>query len=159
MAFGKRGAQQTLAAQPAFAAASPIAREADDEQASRRGLFGGERTDDFDINLGFMQPYGNGKSVLVAALLWLIFGGVGGHRFYLGNWFIALSMLVLGIVSFFTYAISVGVLRKIVDAGGTGPDVPMIWFWLAGGAVLISLWCFVDGIYVICRMLSAKLSN
>ncbi len=159
MAFGKRGGQQTLAAQPAFAVASPVAGEADDKPGLTHGLFGGERSDDFDINLSFMQPYGAGKSVLITVLLWLLLGGVGGHRFYLGNWFIAFAMFILGILSFFTYAVSVGVLRKIVDAGGTGPDVPVIWFWLAGGAIIISLWCFIDGVYVICRMLSAKLRN
>ena len=90
MAFGKRGGQQTLAAQPAFAVAAPVAGEAEDKPGLKLGLFGRERSDDFDIDLGFMQSYGEDKSVLIATLLWLVFGGVGGHRFYLGHcayWF------------------------------------------------------------------------
>ena len=155
MAFGKRGAQQTLAPQPAFAA--PVAAEVDDEPSMKRGLFGGEHVDDFDINLGFMQPYGEGKSVIVLVLLWFFLGGAGAHRYYLGHNTIGTTMLLAGVFCILSLVVTaiIGISNVVKADAGAQP----MWGWWFGVFVILGLWYLIDGIYVICRMLSAKVSG
>ena len=44
------------------------------------------------------------KSTVVAWLLWLFFGGIGGHRYYLGNYGTAILMtLTLGCLGVWTF--------------------------------------------------------
>lgn len=160
MAFGKRGVQQTLAAQPAFAVAAPVAGETDDKPGLKHGLFGGgERSDDFDINLSFMQAYGEGKSVLITVLLWLIFGGVGGHRFYLGHARIGFAILTAMVAGIVCLVFAVSGAREFLMAVETGAEIETAWTWLLAVTATASMWAVIDGIYVICRMLSAKLRN
>lgn len=159
MAFGKRGAPQALTPGPAFAVASPVAGEVDDQPAEKRGLFGVERSDDFDINLSFMQPYGEGKSVLIATLLWLIFGGVGGHRFYLGHARIGFAILIAMIVGIVCSLFAVSGAQEFLRAVETGAETDIAWIWMLAVTATASMWAVIDGIYVICRMLSAKLSD
>ena len=159
MAFGKRGAQQTLAAQPAFAVATPVAGEAENKPGWTLGLFGRERTDDFDINLGFMQSYGEGKSVLVATLLWLVFGGAGGHRFYLGHARIGFAILTAMVAGIVCVVFAVSGAREFLRAVDTGAEIETAWVWPLAVTAIASMWAVIDGIYVICRMLSAKISN
>lgn len=157
MAFGKRGAQQTLAAQPAFAVAGPVASEVDYEPGMKRGLFDGKHGDDFDINLGFMQPYGEGKSVIVLILMWFFLGGAGAHRFYLGHNMIGSAMLLVNAI--FTISAVVAILRGVASIFKTTAVVQSVWGWWLGAIVILSLWVLIDGIYVICRMLSAKVGS
>jgi len=48
------------------------------------------------------------KSTGVAYLLWLFLGGVGGHRFYLGQTGTGIAMLVLTVLGLVTLAAGVG---------------------------------------------------
>lgn len=159
MAFGKRGGQQIPATQPAFAVAAPVTGEAEDKPGLMQGLFGGERSDDFDINLGFMQSYGEGKSVLIATLLWLVFGGVGGHRFYLGHWRIGLAILTAMVAGMVCLVFAVSGAREFLRAVETGAEIETAWIWPLAVTATASMWAVIDGIYVICRMLSAKVGN
>ncbi|MEM7634765.1 MAG: TM2 domain-containing protein [Pseudomonadota bacterium] len=159
MAFGKRGAQQPPAAQPAFVVAASSASAVADEPAMKGGLFGGGRSDDFDINLSFMQPYGEGKSVLIATLLWLVFGGLGGHRFYLGHARIGFAILTAVVTGIVCSVFAVRGAREFLRAAETGAETETAWIWLLAVAATASMWAMIDGIYVICRMLSAKTSN
>lgn len=160
MAFGKRGAQQTPVAQPAFAVAAPAFPAVDDEPAVdnepavEHGLFAGEHDDDFDINLGFMQPYGEGKSVVVLVLLWMFLGGTGAHRFYLGHNTLGAAMLLINVFCFLSLLVTLilGITSGTKADAGTAP----MWGWWFGVFAILGLWYLIDGIYVICRTLSAK---
>ena len=154
MAFGKRGAGQSRAAQPAFAVAAPVASEVDYEPGRKHGLFAGERGDDFDINLGFMLPYGEGKSVIVLILMWFFLGGAGAHRFYLGHNMIGSAMLLVNAI--FTISAAGAILVGISSIFKTSAVMQPVWGWWLGAIVMLSLWVLIDGIYVICRTLSAK---
>ena len=157
MAFGKRGTRQPLAAQPAFAAASPVADELENEPDVKRGLFGGDRSDDFDINLGFMQPYGEGKSVIVLILLWLFLGGAGAHRFYLGHNTMGTTIVLASVFCILSLVITVvtGISKVVKADSGAQP----MWGWWFTVFAILGLWYLIDGIYVICRTLSAKVGN
>jgi len=154
VAFGKRGARQTPAASPAFAVATPVAAGVDDKPGMKRGLFGDASGDEFDINLGFMQPYGEGKSVIVLILLWLFLGGAGAHRFYLGHNTIGTAMSLASVFCILSLVVTViGGISNVVKAdAGAQP----MWGWWFGVFTILGLWYLIDGVYVICRMLSAK---
>lgn len=154
MAFGKRGPEPTLVAQPAYAVAGPVADDADDERRTKPGLFGGQQGDDFDINLGFLQPYGDGKSVIVLILMWLLLGGAGAHRFYLGHNTLGAAMLLVNVI--FTVCLVVTLFSGIVDHFKATDTVQPMWGWWLGAGIILGLWILIDGIYVICRTLSAK---
>lgn len=158
MAFGKRGAQQIQSARPAFATASPAIEQVESQSGFFGGRRGGESSDDFDINLGFMQPYGQDKSVIIVILLWLVLGWAGGHRFYLGNTKLGFAMLAASVAGIITFLFTLTGARSVLRAVETGADVQTSWVWLLAATIVVMLWCFIDGIYVICRMLSAKLS-
>jgi len=158
MAFGKRGGQDGSMSRPAFAVAA-TATDMDKEPGLLSRLFRGRDSDDFDINLGFMQSYGEGKSVLIATLLWLVFGGVGGHRFYLGHWRIGFAILTAIVAGIVCSVFAVSGARKFLRAAETGAETETAWIWLMAVAATASIWAVIDGIYVICRMLSAKLRN
>jgi TM2 domain-containing membrane protein YozV len=57
----------------------------------------------------------NRKSVGVAYLLWFFTGGLGGHRFYLGQTGTAIAQLILFIVGWITVIIGVGLALLAVD--------------------------------------------
>lgn len=154
MAFGKRGAQQTLATQPAFAFAAPVAGVVDDEPDMKRGLFDGANGDDFDVNLGFMQPYGDGKSVIVVIVMWIFLGSAGAHRFYLGHNTIGAAMLLAN--ALFIICFLVTIFSGIASTVKAGAAVQPMWGWWFGAIIVLALWILIDGIYVICRTLSAK---
>ncbi|WP_108883148.1 NINE protein [Anderseniella sp. Alg231-50] len=154
MAFGKRGGQQPPAVQPAFAAAAPVTVAEDDEPDMKRGLFSGEHNDDFDIDLGFLQPYGEGKSVIVLILMWMFLGGAGAHRFYLGHNTLGAAMLLVNVVCALSLVVTVilGISSVMKADAGAAP----MWGWWFGVFAILGLWYLIDGIYVICRTLSAK---
>lgn len=160
MAFGKRGAPQTLAAQPAFAAAAPAvvpaAAAADDEPGRKPGLFGGQHEDEFDINLGFMQPYAEGKSIVVLILMWLFLGGAGAHRFYLGHNTLGAAILLANVFCILSFIMAsiMGFASALKGNAGDGP----MWGWWLGVFAILGLWYLIDGIYVICRTLSGRVS-
>jgi len=54
------------------------------------------------------------KSMLVAYLLWLFTGSLGGHRFYLGKTGTALVMLALFLIGVVTSVIYVGIFFILV---------------------------------------------
>ena len=54
------------------------------------------------------------KSALIAYLLWFLLGGLGAHRFYLGQTGSAVFMLILFVVSLFTWFIIVGLVTAAV---------------------------------------------
>ncbi len=54
------------------------------------------------------------KSVGLAYLLLIFFGGLGIHRFYLGRTGSAVAMLIMTILGFFTVAIVVGVILLVI---------------------------------------------
>ncbi len=157
MAFGKRGGQQPLAAQPAFAVAAPVSSVVDDQPGIKRGLFDSEHGDDFDINLSFMQPYGEGKSVIVLIVLWVFLGGAGAHRFYLGHNTLGTAMLLANVFCILSLVMTaiLGVSNAVKADAGAAP----MWAWWVGVLMILGLWYLIDGIYVICRMLSAKVGN
>ncbi|MDT8327665.1 MAG: TM2 domain-containing protein [Roseovarius sp.] len=53
------------------------------------------------------------KSIGITYLLWLLFGGLGIHRFYLGKTGSAIGMLVLTILGVLTLAIYIGAFLLI----------------------------------------------
>ena len=55
----------------------------------------------------------NKKSTGVAYLLWFFFGGLGGHRFYLGETGTAITMLILFILGWVTFVAVVGIFLLI----------------------------------------------
>jgi TM2 domain-containing membrane protein YozV len=154
MAFGKRGAGQSRAAQPAFAVAGPVASDVDNEPGRKRGFFAGKHDDDFDINLGFMLPYGEGKSVIVLILMWFFLGGAGAHRFYLGHNMIGSAILLVNTI--FAVSAAGAILSGVAGIFRNTAVVQPVWGWWLGVMLILSLWVLIDGIYVICRTLSAK---
>ncbi len=52
---------------------------------------------------------GSPREIWIAYLLWFFFGGLGVHRFYLGQTTSAVAMLVLTIVGIFTSIILIGI--------------------------------------------------
>ncbi len=154
MAFGKRGVQPTFAPRAVAAGAAPVAGQVNDEPVLKRGLFSGEDSDDFDINLGFLQPYGEGKSVIVLILMWLLLGGAGAHRFYLGHSTIGAVILLAN--ALFAICLAVTVFTGIVGIFKADNAVQPMWLWWLGAGITLALWILIDGVYVICRTLSAK---
>ncbi|WP_049642807.1 TM2 domain-containing protein [Candidatus Rhodobacter oscarellae] len=60
------------------------------------------------------QRVGNdSKSILVAYLLAIFFGGFGIHRFYLGRSGSAAAMLIMFVLGWVTFAIVVGIILLI----------------------------------------------
>jgi len=159
MSFGKRGVQDAPISRPAFATMVPATPDADiGEEAGVFGsLLGGRRSDDFDINLSYMQPYGEGKSVIVLVLMWLFLGGAGAHRFYLGHNMFGLAILLIN--ALFAVSATVAILSGVVSIFKTTVAVQPMWGWWFGVFLTLSLWILIDGIYVICRTLSAKVGS
>ena len=59
----------------------------------------------------------DGKSTGVAYLLWLFFGGIGGHRFYLGYTGSGVAMLLITLVGIFTlFPLIITGIWSLVDA-------------------------------------------
>ena len=69
-----------------------------------------------------MRYDANKKSVGIAYLLWLFFGGLGVHRFYAGRTGSGAAMLALWVVSFILSFVAIGFL----------------------GFAVIAVWWFVD---------------
>jgi TM2 domain-containing membrane protein YozV len=57
----------------------------------------------------------NRKSVGVSYLLWFFVGGLGGHRFYLGQTGTAIAQLILFVLGWMTVIVGVGFLFLAVD--------------------------------------------
>jgi len=60
-----------------------------------------------NININTDSRRGN-RSTFVAYILWLLFGGLGFHRFYLGyggSGFVQLLLFALGFVTVYTFAV------------------------------------------------------
>jgi TM2 domain-containing membrane protein YozV len=87
-------------------------------------------------NTGVKQPSGDAaklmmfeaqkKSMGVAYLLWFFLGGVGAHRFYVGETGTATAMLIIFILSFILSVVGVGLL----------------------GFVALGIWCIVDAFLI-----------
>ncbi len=60
------------------------------------------------------QNMGAQKSLLITILLWLILGGLGAHRFYLGDTKNATTMLILYIVGWLTCWIIIGIIPLLI---------------------------------------------
>ena len=158
MAFGKRGGQESSISRPAFATAAPIA-SVESEPGLLGRLFGGNGSDDFDIDLSHMQPYGHGKSVVMLVLFWLFTGTVGGHRIYLGHWLLGFAMFALGATGTILTMLYIGQMTRLLESGGIATPSPTIWYLLLVVGSIQAIWWLIDGIYVICKMLSAKVSG
>ncbi|MEO9875580.1 MAG: TM2 domain-containing protein [Anderseniella sp.] len=122
-------------------------------------MLGGNGDDEFDIDLSHLQPYGHGKSVTMLVLCWLFTGTLGGHRFYLGHWFIASAMLSLGVTGFFLIRIHFAQMIQSLQPNATAEPSATLWYLLLVLGVVQGIWWLVDGIYVIWRMLSAKVNG
>ncbi|NNJ76973.1 MAG: NINE protein [Anderseniella sp.] len=155
MTFGKRGGQGGSMSRPAFAAAVPAAN-VDNEPGFLGRLFGGNGSGDFDIDLSCMQPYGHGKSVIMLVSSWLFFGTMGGHRFCLGHWLIACAMFALGAIGMVLIMLYSSQMIQLIQSKGIASPSPTVWYLLLAVGFVQTIWWLVDGIYVICRMLSAK---
>ncbi len=68
----------------------------------------------------------NKKSVGVAYALWLFFGGLGGHRFYLKQTGTAITMLILFVASTLLSVVAIGAFGYIVLAIWVLVDVFLI---------------------------------
>jgi hypothetical protein len=64
----------------------------------------------------------------------------------LANVFCILSLVMTAIL---------GVSNAVKADAGAAP----MWAWWVGVLMILGLWYLIDGIYVICRMLSAKVGN
>jgi len=153
MSFGKRGVEHGLMSKPAFATAVPEAPAAN--MGNKPGLFAGSHSDDFDIDLSYMQPYGYGKSVIMLVLWWLLLGTMGGHRFYLGHWLIAFAMFSLGAVGIVLIMVYLQQMIQLLEGSGIATPTPIVWYMLLVVAAVQTIWWFIDGVYVFCRKLSA----
>lgn len=158
MAFGKRGEQDGSIARPAFATAAPTAG-VDSEPGFLGRLFGGSGSDEFDIDLSHMQPYGHGKSVVMLVLFWFFTGTLGGHRIYLGHWLLGWAMFGLGAIGAMLIMMYVGQMTRLIESGGIATPSPTVWYLLLVVGGIQTVWWLIDGIYVICRMLSAKVGT
>jgi len=155
MAFGKRGGQDGSMSRPAFAAAATAA-DMDKEPGLLSRLFRGRDSDDFDVDLSHMQPYAHDKSIIMLVAIWILFGTMGGHRFYLGHWMLGLAMLALGTTGVFLIMMYSNHMVEFIRSNGTADPSPTLWYILFVVGIVQTTWWLVDGIYVICRKLSAK---
>jgi len=73
-----------------------------------------------------MQYDANKKSVGIAYLLWFFLGGVGVHRFYLGETGSGAAMAIITIVSVILTVVAVGLI----------------------GLVVIAIWVFLDAFLI-----------
>lgn len=158
MTFGKRGGQGGSTSRPAFAAATPAA-DSDNGSGLFGGFFAGSGSDEFDINLSHLQPYGHDKSVIMLVTFWLLFGTLGGHRFYLGHWLIAFAMLSLGVTGIVLINLYISQMIRFIESNATADPSPTLWYILLVVGVVQGMWWLIDGIYVICRLLSAKVDG
>jgi hypothetical protein len=99
--FGKSGVnaprpQARPAPSPApVAQAAPVSASQPVESFSGR-----DNLNHLDFGRQFKdRRYTNGNSMLIAFMLWLVFGAVGGHRFYLGQKMTGMAILGLGILA------------------------------------------------------------
>ncbi len=158
MAFGKRGIRDTSIPRPAFAAATPAA-EPGDEPGLRGGFFQRDSGDDFDIDFSSLQPYGHDKSVIMVVLLWLFCGMLGGHRFYLGHWLIGLALLAMGVTGVVLIRLYINDMLQVLQSKGAVEPSLSLWYTLLAVGAVQAIWWLVDGIYVICRTLSARVGG
>ena len=147
--FGQRGI-----AAPAMAAAVPVQGEpAPKSKLGQPGflykLLGLTGEDDFDIRL--REEYAKGKTLWFIIPLWLLFGGTGAHRFYLGH--VKMGMAILGanmIIGFLMFSS----IMQVVAAAVRGEQVGLHSFGgMAFIMVFMMLWVTADGIYIIVRKL------
>ena len=106
-----------------------------------------------------MQPYGHDKSVIMLVTFWLLFGTLGGHRFYLGHWLIAFAMLSLGVTGIVLINLYISQMIRFIESNATADPSPTLWYILLIVGVVQGIWWLIDGIYVICRLLSAKVDG
>jgi TM2 domain-containing membrane protein YozV len=90
-----------------------------------------------------ISPY----SRLVALLLCWILGGLGAHRFYVGKWKSALVMMLVPIVVFVIFIVS------ILGIGAQGDLSEPFAFASLGGILipfwLVGVWVFVDLVMIL----------
>ena len=150
--FGRR-----VSATPAYAAPRPVVsydrprEQPDDTGDQSDGLLTRLRRmwksdDEFDLHL--RDDYAPGKSIWVAMALWLLAGGVGAHRFYLGHTRIGLAFVIAATVMF------VMLLGSVATAIRFGNFTFLVQLFSGPGAALMVLMLvqFLDGIYVLARM-------
>jgi len=58
----------------------------------------------------------DGKSLVVAYILWIFFGGLGGHRFYLGRIASGVVLLALTVIGGATLFVYVGIPMLLIAA-------------------------------------------
>lgn len=153
--FGQRGVAAPMSFSQPVPAGNHIS-QGDGEE--RGGLLSGFLTpseDHLDIDFGAREEYAPGKTLWIVVPLWFFFGGWALHRFYLGHWKYALVILFAAFMAGF--AISMGmasagaVYAQSKDVAAAlkafGSWLPML--------VVFCLWVFLDGVYVIIRMLTS----
>lgn len=116
--------------------------------------------DELDFDFKLQEEYGAGKTLWLIIPLWLLPGGFGAHRFYLGNKLLGLAMLgvvilmvIGGILIGFNAAVS-GMNPSELEASSSSALGPVSVIGL-----VFSVWVFFDGVYVIYRKLTAKMSG
>ena len=154
--FGQRG----VAASGAFIRPVPVspAYEEPTSYEERTGLLSSflkSSDDHLDVDFGIREDYAPGKTLWIAVPLWFFLGGMAAHRFYLGHWKYALSMNLAWVVA------TVMLVVSLTTAGATFPqtggDIQALKALAPGMAflVVLCLWAFFDGVYVIVRMLTS----
>lgn len=99
------------------------------------------------------RPKTSSKKKGVAILLWIFFGGLGAHRFYIGRTWTGLMMLLL-----WAFNTVIAVSSSLTILGGLDPSAylaflssaPLAWIAL----IAHGIWCFVDIIQLLTNLLT-----
>jgi TM2 domain-containing membrane protein YozV len=155
MAFGQRG---TLQNSPGQAASRPM-YDASIVVLKPEASFSGDTVigKEFDLDLGSDEIYADDKTLMAFIPLWIFLSGLGFHRFYLGHMRLGFAMWGMSAVVFY---FNIGLLHILVKVA-QGYHI-VIYKNLSFGLSLIVFhcaWLFFDGVYVICRKLSAGLGR
>lgn len=113
-----------------------------------------DNLNELDFGRTFASAYAEGYSMIVVFVLWLFFGGMGGHRWYLGNRWVAGAMAGLGTFNGFLW-LTGGITAYMSYAAGTGV--------MSGGlisAIVVMVvhftWMFFDFFYILVRKFTSR---
>ena len=149
--FGKSGGNAQRAPVMAPVVDDQVPRKAVKTSAPYKGL---DNLNEVDFGRTFASRYAEDSSMLVVFVLWLFFGGAGGHRFYMGNKWIAMAMAGLGTFNAILW-ITGGFTAYLSYKAGNG---------VASGGLISALvvmaihfiWVFFDFFYILVRKFTSR---
>lgn len=154
--FGKTGLKSRAATSP-VQHRKPLA-QANESQKTKtpatKPCEGRDNLNEIDFGCTFSAPYAEDSSMVMIFVLWLFFGGIGMHRFYMGHKWVGTMIAALGTFNgmmFFT----AGLHAIIAYFQGNGVTTSGLISALIVMAVHFT-WVFFDLFYILVRKFTSR---